>query len=472
MKKEVLKKFIIVLLIALGINSAISCWMVSRLMLKDTEAHMQYVLSLLDSSLDYTKELQGQISVLPQVVDNEKARFTVIGTDGTVYADSDVEDVSTMPSHNDRLEVQEAVQKGNGYSIRMSDTLDTQMMYVTHHSKTQDYILRVGVPYGGLSVYVNLLLPPLFISFLLSSVIASITAARFAKTVTHPLREISREMLKMQQEEPEFAFREYPYPELNIIARITTRLSREIQKAIHKLEFEKTVRQEFFSNASHELKTPLTSVRGYVELIEGGIVTDEKQKKDFMKRIKKEVQNMTNLINDILMISKLETKEAEVVFTDVRMQPLIEDIIHSFDVIAKENQIEITSNCMPISIYANLQQMQELLTNLIGNAVKYNRPGGSVIVTIEKRENDLYLCVEDTGMGIPKESLERIFERFYRVDKGRSKKIGGTGLGLSIVKHIVKFYNGTIKLESTVDVGSKFSVYLPLDGVRWKEKEG
>lgn len=222
------------------------------------------------------------------------------------------------------------------------------------------------------------------------------------------------------------------------------------------------MRQEFFSNVSHELKTPITSIQGFAELLESDMVTDEATKKEFLSRIKKETRSMTNLIDDILMISKLESKQHEVAFAPLRIKPLIEDIISSLSSVAQLQGISMTLDCEDITYYANAQQIHQLVNNLMSNAVKYNRENGRVQVTVKQEANNLLIAVADTGIGIPKASQGRIFERFYRVDKGRSKKMGGTGLGLSIVKHIVQFYNGSISLESQVNVGTTITVRLPI----------
>ena len=192
------------------------------------------------------------------------------------------------------------------------------------------------------------------------------------------------------------------------------------------------------------------------------MATDEKMQKEFMARIKKESQNMAALINDILMVSRLETKEAEVVITDIRICPLINELIASLKPLAAEYDVSIEMSCKPIVIKANYGHMKELFNNLITNAIKYNKPKGTIKINVTVEGNDALFVIEDTGVGIPEESRPRIFERFYRVDKGRSKKMGGTGLGLSIVKHIVNYYGGSIKLESTLGVGSKFTVKLPI----------
>jgi two-component system phosphate regulon sensor histidine kinase PhoR len=241
-------------------------------------------------------------------------------------------------------------------------------------------------------------------------------------------------------------------------------MSKNVKDYLNQIEMEKQIRQEFFSNASHELKTPITSVQGYAELLESGIIQEEGQKRDFLNRIKKEAANMNNLINDILMISRLETKDAEVLKTNVRLSIVLDDIIESIKPLAASHEVLIHMDCKPICIYANTQQMKELFGNLISNAVKYNKPGGEVWVKVSEEDRNLIVQVKDNGVGIPKESLGRIFERFYRVDKGRSKKQGGTGLGLSIVKHIVNFYQGTISVRSELDKETEFTVKIPIKG--------
>ena len=250
-----------------------------------------------------------------------------------------------------------------------------------------------------------------------------------------------------------------------MIAETTMEMSKNVKAYLTRIDKEKRIRQEFFGNASHELKTPITSIQGYAELIENGMIQDENMKMDFIKRIKKEAINMAGLINDILMISRLEAKDAEVVVSDVRVSVLLEEIIDSLKPAAAAGQVFMHCDCQPLSIKANPQQMKELLSNLVSNAVKYNRPGGQVWVNIREKDGNMVARVRDNGVGILRK-LDRIFERFYRVDKGRSRKQGGTGLGLSIVKHIVNFYHGTIRVTSQLEEGTEFVVTIPLN---WKD---
>ena len=464
MRRAVLGRFILVLLAALCINSVIFYVSASHLLMRTTAQSLIYTLSSIDNLLDYDQsdqELLRQTENLEDFTQRDESRLTLIRGDGTVAADSDAE-AGEMDNHLQREEVRQALETGEGYTTRFSETLGQDMLYAACRSRHSDMILRLAVPYYGMQEFLPVLFPAVIVSFLIALGISVIFSRRFAYSVTKPLQDISKEMLKVRGDYGELHFDRYKYPEINVIADTTMKMSRNVKDYLSRIEKEKQIRQEFFSNASHELKTPITSIQGYAELLESGMIVDEEMKADFARRIKKEAENMTGLINDILMISRLEAKDAEVVFSQVRISVLLDDILGSLKPLAAQSQVFIHSDCQPISIEANPQQMKELLNNLITNAVKYNRPGGQVWIQIREKGDAMLIRVRDNGMGIPEDSLDRIFERFYRVDKGRSRKQGGTGLGLSIVKHIVSFYQGTIRVSSELDKGSEFVVELPL----------
>jgi len=460
-KRAIFKKFIVILSIVLILIGSIFSIVFSDILMDKTKNNLLYILRIADNTINYDSNLKEQLDVIKDIENNESTRITIFDYEGNVLADSEVNDHTTMEKHNKREEVMEAINGGSGFAKRNSETLGIPMLYVSCLSKNGHYILRIAVPFSGILQYSGILFPAILISIGFTLVIAILLANQFARSITKPLLEIMEELRKLKEENPEFHFKEYEYEEMNMIADTIMEMSKAVKESMKQIEFEKMVRQEFFSNASHELKTPLTSVRGYIELLENDIVTDENQKKNFLTRIKKETQNMTSLINDILMISRLETKEAEVEMSEVRICPLLSEVCTSLEPLAKQCGVTIETNCKPLTIIANTQQIKELFTNLINNAIKYNKPDGKVMVTVTSEADKIIIIVEDTGVGIPQESKHRVFERFYRVDKGRSKKIGGTGLGLSIVKHVVNYYNGTIDLETKLNIGSKFMVYLP-----------
>lgn len=461
MRRAILQKFILVLFGALILNGLIFYLVGSRVILNSSTRDMLYMLEVLDGSLDYEGDLEKTMKKLDSVMDGNNSRLTVIDLDGTVVADTQAQ-MDEMDNHLDREEIQDALEKGSGYARRRSDTLDEGMLYVAYRSKNADVILRAAVPYSGFQQYLPLFFPASALSLLVAVVGSFIVTTRLVSSITKPLQDISKEMLKVKGDYTELNFEHCQYPEINVIADTTMKMSKNVKDYLNQIEKERMIRQEFFSNASHELKTPITSIQGYAELLESGMIQDEATKADFASRIKKEAVRMTGLINDILMISRLEAKEAEVTFSDVRVSVLLEEIIDSLKPQAAEAQVFVHVDCQPLMIHANLQQMRELLTNLISNAIKYNRPGGQVWINIRETDGQMVIRVKDNGVGIPSDSLDRIFERFYRVDKGRSRKQGGTGLGLSIVKHIVNFYHGTIHVSSEPDMGSEFTVFLPM----------
>lgn len=221
------------------------------------------------------------------------------------------------------------------------------------------------------------------------------------------------------------------------------------------------MRQEFFSNASHELKTPLTSIRGYSELLSGDMHFSDDQKKGFVERINKEAENMASLINDILMISRLESGDRCEEKTDIKLNAVVREILETEAPAVTKNNLTVINKCQNITVKGEYRYYYELLLNLIDNAVKYNKPGGEIIIDVFRdKKQRLNISVADTGIGISAYDRQRVFERFYRVDKGRNKKVGGTGLGLAIVKHIVGFLGGEIKIESEVGKGTTIKVKI------------
>lgn len=221
------------------------------------------------------------------------------------------------------------------------------------------------------------------------------------------------------------------------------------------------MRGDFFSNVSHELKTPMTSIKGYSELLAKGFINDEKQKNMMIEKIGNEVNNMSRLINDILMLSRLENMDVEIKMMPLKLKSIVYEVLDSYEADIQKNNLTIHIDFNDVDYIGNHQQMYTLLNNLIGNAIKYNKVNGEVWVEIIPENEAIRLTVKDTGIGIPKADQTRIFERFYRVDKGRSKQLGGTGLGLAIVKHLVNLYKGTIHLTSKLDKGTAIEVVLP-----------
>ena len=220
------------------------------------------------------------------------------------------------------------------------------------------------------------------------------------------------------------------------------------------------MRREFTANVSHELKTPLTSISGFAELIENGMVKSA-DVKNFAAKIHAESTRLLTLIGDIIMLSELDEAPDRSRFERIDLCPLIRRCVERLEPAAERAGVQLSFEGTPQTVCADESQLEELVYNLCDNAIRYNRLGGSVRVMLRAEDDATVLTVKDTGIGIPMESQSRIFERFYRVDKSRSKETGGTGLGLAIVKHIAEQHHAKISLHSVVDVGTEISVAFP-----------
>ena len=461
MKRAIVKRFIVVLIVAMAISSIVISMSYYRLASHRVMEDMKSVLLLLDATIDWERsDMEKQIVEIRSQMNNDY-RITIIDNDGSVLADSETGNPETMENHKNRKEVKEAFQNGFGTKVRNSSTIKGSMMYAAYCSPTQHKVIRISIHHDVITDLMKMMVPSIAISLLLALSVAGVLTNKFAASVTKPILEISHKLEGIYDEKIDFNFPHYQYDELNIIARTTTDMSKSVQDYIRKLEKEKTIRQEFFSNASHELKTPLTAIRGYAELLQSGMASDTQMQKEFLGRIHSEVEEMTSLINDILMISRLETKELMPTKEILCVKSVAEEVKKTLKPLADENNVSLEIHCCDEFVYMDRSHLQGILSNLMGNAVKYNRPGGFVQTDITMDSTSLSIRVEDSGIGIAKEDQKRIFERFYRVDKGRSKRVAGTGLGLSIVKHVTEFYGGCVSVESQSGVGSTFLVQLP-----------
>ncbi len=231
---------------------------------------------------------------------------------------------------------------------------------------------------------------------------------------------------------------------------------------ITQIERLERVRQEFLSNISHELRTPLTSILAFVETLEDGAIKDEENNQRFLKVIRKNAQRMHRLIDDILELSIIESGKITLELKKINLNQLVEEVFTNLSSKTKERRIKLKNEVSQDAfVFADAVRLEQMLTNLIDNAVKFNAEKGTVIVGFEEKNEKNIISVSDTGEGISGEHLQRIFERFYRTDRARSREIGGTGLGLAIVKHLARIHGGEVSVASALGKGSTFSIELP-----------
>lgn len=418
-----------------------------------------------------TSNLNDELSIIVQTNFEESqqigeelfdkdTRLTMISSDGEVLYDNF--DDSINENHLQREEIKEASKNGTGSSVRYSETMEQNYLYVAEYDAQEQTYVRLAMPFSGVSQSALMLLPSFFIAFVIAFFFVWLMSKRMADSILKPLQEISAVIRKADFGKEKIEFQNYSYSELQEITDTLQTMNDQIAKNLENLEREKQIRQEFFTNASHELKTPLTSIRGYSELLRQHAITDPDQIDHCLDCVLKESDHMTKLINDILTISKLEAKDYIVQKSHIKLKDLLENVLNSLSVQAKAMNLDIDASCENVTVYANLDHIQGILYNLISNAIKYNKPNGKIIIIIKERLDNILIKVMDTGIGISKEDQEKVFQRFYRVDKQRSKIVAGTGIGLAIVKHIVQFYNGSISLKSKENEGTSIEISLPI----------
>lgn len=383
--------------------------------------------------------VDGEMSLADKKTD--ELRVTLVDQDGTVLFDT-IADAKTLPNHMDRPEIAEAMQNGTGEGVRRSDTLSESVFY---YAKLLDdgRVLRVGKEaHSVISVLLSAMPIIIGIAVLLAA-LCLILSHYLTDAIITPIDDMASNMDNIQENNS--------YPELVPFTRKIRSQHEEILAAAN-------MRQEFTANVTHELKTPLAAISGYAELMEAGLV-NEKDIRHFSGEIRKSAARLLVLINDIIKLSQLDAGNANEVLEVVNIAEIAEESVEMLSLGASKNNVKVTyEGVKEANVKIGKELAQELAYNLIENAIRYNRPNGKVVVRVTSDENKVTFCVVDTGIGIPLEHQERIFERFYRVDKSRSKALGGTGLGLAIVKHICTLTEGKINLDSKPDVGTKITV--------------
>jgi two-component system phosphate regulon sensor histidine kinase PhoR len=509
-----------------------------------------------------------------------RARITIIDHQGRVWGDSDVlsKDLSSLENHRNRPEVQQALEKGNGESIRYSSTLSTSMFYVASSlslgGKTSG-VVRLALSLSEVDRTTSRAYQFIYLATLVSLIGAVMLTILTSAWISKPIRELARTARKMASGELTVKTKKQTSDELEELANSLNFLSAELKEKINKLSREKSqlqailsgmleglmvtdekgkvvlinksledifsiedsaigktplelvrrgelqeainkvlkdnlpltirfplflpevkelevnlvsfefedrrrgivavfhditklgmlerVRKDFVANVSHELRTPLTAIKGYTETLLEGEIQDLSQIHEFLTVIANHAERLSLIVQDLLSLSRIESADFTPSLQPVSLKRVGERVIGTVGEMARKKSISLTLNIPEVipEIPADELLLEQALLNLLDNAIKYNREGGTVSLSAMLKDSEVEVKVTDTGIGIGSEHLPRIFERFYRVDKGRSREMGGTGLGLSIVKNIIEKHGGKVWAESELNEGSTFFFTIP-----------
>ena len=437
MRKKIQRSMVMVLAVTLLLSYIILTLITYNRNLDTLEAEVRqeakYIQAAINiSGAEYLEEMDGV---------DWTTRVTQIDENGDVLYDTR-RDSSTLENHSGRTEVREALAEGEGEDVRMSDTVGQEMYYyalllddgtVLRASKSMDGLVRTAL--GNLPVMAGL------------AAIMLILAYFMAKWQT---RRLVKPIYDLDLEQP---LENETYDELTPFLEAMDRQNKE-KEAVSNM------RKEFSANVSHELKTPLTSISGYAEIMKNGMVRPQDIPL-FSERIYKEARRLITLVEDIIKLSKLDEESVELEKQDVDLYELTREIISRLSPQASQKSIRMEVTGEPVKYFGIRQILDEMIYNVCENAIKYNNEYGRVSVWVGNTLDGPKITVSDTGIGIPEEHHERIFERFYRVDKSHSKERGGTGLGLSIVKHGALLHGAKVSVESTPGRGTRIEMQFP-----------
>lgn len=402
-------------------------------------------------------QLKEQLRVVESVVENQLAqdddtafisnhidknvRITLVAKDGTVIADSQ-ESANKLGNHLNRQEIQQAIKNGEATVTRHSDTQGKKIYYFAKQLDNGN-ILRVSTEAKSIGKFFSDYIMYIFLCIIVVIVAAVFVSMGITKSIVKPITQLGQSLDNIDK----FKSDEELKPLVNALLQ-----QKKKQKMLDKQK------KQFTANVSHELKTPLTSIAGYAELIETGMAKPE-DIKPFAGVIRKQALRLVNLSEDIIQLSQLEESDDEdMSFESVNLYEIAQRCVEALNINAINKCVTLNLTGEECYIRGKAQLVEELVYNLCDNAIRYNKENGNVTVTVNPLEKGASVSVKDTGIGIPKKYQERIFERFFRVDKSRSKATGGTGLGLAIVKHITQLHDAKLEISSEEGKGTEIIV--------------
>lgn len=402
------------------------------------------------------------------------ARLTVVARDGRVLADSEA-DPGKMENHRRRPELRselmDAFAGREGSSLRLSPTLGVKFLYVA--IPVPEGALRLAVPVTEIDRQVDAIRRKVLQSTALAFLPAVLVAAFFARRISRKFSGVIAYAAELANGNFQARLRGVDRGEFGLLGRKLNETGAKLERTVEQLQSEhveleklERVRKDFVINVSHELRTPLASIQGYTETLIDGALEDRANNMRFLGIIRHNAERLALLTADLLTLSRIELNRQDFNFAAYRLNELVSDVLDMMRPMADKKHIQLIQEPAPedAEVFCDSEALNQILGNLLDNAVKYTPERGSITVgtlPIREKAGPIELFVRDTGVGIPPEDQSRLFERFYRVDKARSRELGGTGLGLAIVKHLVRAHGGEIRVESELHRGSTFYFTVP-----------
>ncbi|OGC01795.1 hypothetical protein A2V82_09600 [candidate division KSB1 bacterium RBG_16_48_16] len=406
-------------------------------------------------------------------------RLTFMDSSGVVLFDSNVPKDSLLfvESHLVRREMQQALASGFGKDQRISGTIHQPLFYaakrVDTSSTRQDAIkgihyVRVAIPLKEVEDVLNDVRWKIFGGGGISLLIIAFFSYWLSSRLTYPIHKLAKVAESINQGQLDARFDHDSEDEIGELAELLNDIMEKLQNDLVQMRKLEKMRSQFLGNVSHELRTPIFAVQGYLETLLADGDYNKKTARKFISNAYQQAVRLNNLLTDLINISRIESGEMQMSFDNFNLKKWLARVVDEMQSTAQEHDVKLVSNSdsasKKIKTLGDQARLHQVMTNLISNAIKYNVPKGTVEIGYIDLGANVEIYVKDSGRGVPDEHIPRIFERFYRVDKERSRSVGGTGLGLAIVKHIVEAHGSHIHVESVVGRGSRFSFALRKTG--------
>jgi two-component system phosphate regulon sensor histidine kinase PhoR len=411
-----------------------------------------------------------------KIASNSNFRLTLIAENGKVIFESEKtkDQLNQIDNHLNRPEIIEANQKGRGVDQRRSVTLGEDMLYSAHKLSNKLKIpgidsevafIRVGIPLTQITHSLSDIRVTIIGISIIVLILVVIVTSVLTKPLVKPIHEISKvaKAIREGNLEQRIHFKSIGgNDEIGNLAETINDMIEKLNDDIVKLKKLERVRTEFLGNVSHELRTPIFALQAALETLLGGAIDDQNVNKDFLNKALNNARRLDALLFDLIEISRIESGDMKMSFRYFSLKEFLDQINDEMRTQAENKNITLNVFHLDedIKVYADKDRMKQALANLIDNAIKYTASSGKINISYSKLPDSVLLSVSDTGYGILNEHLPHIFERFYRVDKDRSREAGGTGLGLAIVKHIVEAHGSKVEVKSEIGKGSTFSFKL------------
>jgi two-component system phosphate regulon sensor histidine kinase PhoR len=406
-----------------------------------------------------------------------QGRLTLIARDGRVLSDSDAS-ADKMENHRGRPEIEAALAGRVGSARRKSTTMGVDFLYVA--VPVSGGAMRLAVPLAEIHGQVNVIRRRMLVATAIAFLPAILIALWFARVIARRLGSIIDYAAQLARGNFQARLERTGADELGLLEIKLNETGEKLEGMFQELEREhaelekvERVRKDFVINVSHELRTPLASIQGYTETLLDGAMDDPNHNTRFLQIIRQNVERLANLTADLLTLSRVELKQQKFSFASYNVDRLLENTVDSMKPLAGKKNIKLSrlAAADTVEAFCDAEAVNQVVTNLVDNALKYTAAGGEIVVgaRVLSGLHTIEVFVRDTGIGIPADELPRLFERFYRVDKARSRELGGTGLGLSIVKHLVRAQGGDVRVESAVGKGSNFIFTLPTEDMGMSE---